>query len=167
MKEKNIIQFFFVFKKISLKLKNSIHLKNLNSVKNKQKKFFLRNEQKQIQKDENNENVNKKNPKRILFVIEGSIYKDDILIADKSKVIGDCLFKDINQYILEDLKVYPDLISLEADIISLSQVMKIDLNKEKPLNVINRIEKLRKLNLFKNLSEKILEKLASKLKKNI
>ena len=165
MKEKNIIQFFFVFKKISLKLKNSIYLKNLNSVKNKQKKFFLRNEQKQIQKDENNENVNKKNPKRILFVIEGSIYKDDILIADKSKVIGDCLFKDINQSILEDLKVYPDLISLEADIISLSQIMKIDLNKEKPL--INRIEKLRKLNLFKNLSEKILEKLASKLKKNI
>ena len=86
MKEKNIIQFFFIFKKISLKLKNSIHLKNLNSVKNKQKKFFLRNEQKQIQKDENSENVNKKNPKRILFVIEGSIYKDDILIADKSKV---------------------------------------------------------------------------------
>ena len=43
--------------------------------------------------------------------------------------------------------------------------MKIDLNKEKPL--INRIEKLRKLNLFKNLSEKILEKLAFKLKKNI
>ena len=155
MKEKNIIQFFFVFKKISLKLKNSIYLKNLNSVKNKQKKFFLRNEQKQIQKDENNENVNKKNPKRILFVIEGSIYKDDILIADKSKVIGDCLFKDINQIILEDLKVYPDLISLEADIISLSHLMKIDLNKVKPLNVINKIEKLRKLNLFKNLSEKI------------
>ena len=45
--------------------------------------------------------------------------------------------------------------------------MKIDLNKVKPLNVINKIEKLRKLNLFKNLSEKILEKLASKLKKNI
>ena len=117
--------------------------------------------------DENSEDVNKKNPKRILFVIEGSIYKDDILIADKSKVIGDCLFKDINQSILEDLKVYPDLISLEADIISLSQIMKIDLNKVKPLNVINKIEKLRKLNLFKNLSEKILEKLASKLKKNI
>ena len=115
--------------------------------------------------DENSQETNKKNPKRLLFIIEGSIYKDDILIADKSKVIGDCLFKDINQSILEDLKVYPDLISLEADIISLSQIMKIDLNKEKPL--INRIEKLRKLNLFKNLSEKILEKLASKLKKNI
>ena len=77
------------------------------------------------------------------------------------------LIKDINQSILEDLKVYPDLISLEADIISLSHLMKIDLNKVKPLNVINKIEKLRKLNLFKNLSEKILEKLASKLKKNI
>ena len=113
--------------------------------------------------DENSEDVNKKNPKRILFVIEGSIYKDDIFIADKSKVIGDCLFKDINQSILEDLKVYPDLISLETDIISLSQIMKIDSNKEKPL--INRIEKLRKLNLFKNLSKKILEKLATKLKK--
>ena len=43
--------------------------------------------------------------------------------------------------------------------------MKIDLNQEKPLNLINRIGKLKKLSLFKNLSEKTLELVASKLKK--
>ena len=115
--------------------------------------------------DENSQEIYKKNSKRILFVIEGSIYKDNMLIADKGKVIGDGYFKDIKQNILQDLKVYPDLLSLEANIIPLSQIMKIDLNQEKPLNLLNRLEKLRKLNLFKNLSEKILENLASKLKK--
>ncbi|MBQ4045143.1 MAG: hypothetical protein II627_01735, partial [Lachnospiraceae bacterium] len=79
--------------------------------------------------------------------------------------IGDGYFKDIKQNLLENLKVYPDLLSLEADIINLSKIMKIDLNKEKPLNLLNRLEKLRKLTLFKHLSEKILENLASKLKK--
>ena len=115
--------------------------------------------------DENSQEIHKKNSKRILFVIEGSIYKDNMLIADKGKVIGDGYFKDIKQNILQDLKVYPDLLSLEANIIPLSHIMKIDLNQEKPLNLLNRLEKLRKLNLFKNLSEKILENLASKLKK--
>ena len=115
--------------------------------------------------DESSEDAYKKNPKRILFVIEGSIYKDDIAIANKGKIIGDGYFKDIKQNLLENLKVYPDLLSLEADIINLSKIMKIDLNKEKPLNLLNRLEKLRKLTLFKHLSEKILENLASKLKK--
>ena len=115
--------------------------------------------------DESGEDAYKKNPKRILFVIEGSIYKDDIAIANKGKIIGDGYFKDIKQNLLENLKVYPDLLSLEADIINLSKIMKIDLNKEKPLNLLNRLEKLRKLTLFKHLSEKILENLASKLKK--
>ena len=115
--------------------------------------------------DENSEDLNKKNPKRIIFVIEGSIYKDDIVIAEKGKVIGEEFFKDIKQSILNDLKVYPDLLTLEADITTLAQVMRIDLNKSKPLNLLNRLEKLRKLTLFKHLSEKLLESLASKLKK--
>ena len=115
--------------------------------------------------DENSEDLNKKNPKRIIFVIEGSIYKDDIVIAEKGKVIGEEFFKDIKQSILNDLKVYPDLLTLEADITTLAQVMRIDLNKSKPLNLLNRLEKLRKLTLFKNLSEKMLESIASKLKK--
>ena len=115
--------------------------------------------------DENSEDLNKKNPKRIIFVIEGSIYKNDIVIAEKGKVIGDEYFKDIKQSLLNDLKVYPDLLTLETDITLLAQVLKIDLNNEKPLNLLNRLEKLRKLTLFKNLSDKILESLASKLKK--
>ena len=115
--------------------------------------------------DENSEETNKKNPKRILFIVEGSIYKDDIVVAEKGKVIGDGFFKDIKQNYLNDLKVYPDLIALEAEIIPLSQILRIDLNKAKPLNLLSRLEKLRKLTLFKHLSEKTLESLASKLKK--
>ena len=115
--------------------------------------------------DENSTDNNKKKPKRLLFVIDGSIYKDDLVIAEKGKNIGEGFFKDIKQSILDDLTVFPDLLSLEADINPLAQILKIDLNHVKPLNLLSRLVKLRKLNLFKNLSEKLLESLASKLKK--
>ena len=107
------------------------------------------------------------NNKRMIVVIEGSIYKEsnDELIAEKGKIIGEEIFKDYNNTLPEDLIAHPDCISLEASILSLSKVMKIDLNQEKPLNLINRIGKLKKLSLFKNLSEKTLELVASKLKK--
>ena len=115
--------------------------------------------------DENNTLTYKKNPKRIIFVIEGSIYKNNELIANKGDCIGKEFFEDYKKPILENLKVFPDLISLEADILSISNLIKIDLNGEKPLNLLNRLGKLKKLTLFKNLSDKILESIASKLKK--
>ena len=115
--------------------------------------------------DENSNDINKRKPKRLLFVIDGSIYKDEIVIAEKGKNIGEGFFKDIKQPILNDLTVFPDLLSLESDINPLAQILKIDLNQTKPLNLLSRLVKLKKLNLFKNLSEKLLESLASKLKK--
>ena len=75
------------------------------------------------------------------------------------------IFKDYSQALPNDLVAYPDCISIEANIEDLCQVMKIDLNNVKPLNVLNRISKLKKLNLFKNLSEKTLELIARKLQK--
>ena len=109
----------------------------------------------------------KANNKRMIAVVEGSIYREsnNELIAEKGKIIGEEIFKDYNNVIPEDFIAHPDCISLEASILSLSKVMKIDLNQEKPLNLINRIGKLKKLSLFKNLSEKTLELVASKLKK--
>jgi len=109
----------------------------------------------------------KSNNKRIIVVIEGSIFKEsnDQLIAEKGNIIGEDIFKDYNNTLPEDLIAHPDCISLEASILSLSKVMKIDLNQEKPLNLLNRIGKLKKLSLFRNLSEKTLELIASKLKK--
>ncbi len=109
----------------------------------------------------------KANNKRMIAVIEGSLYKEsnDQLIAEKGKIIGEEIFKDYNNTLPDDLIAHPDCISLEASILSLSKVMKIDLNQEKPLNLLNRIGKLKKLSLFKNLSVKTLELIASKLKK--
>ena len=114
-----------------------------------------------------NQDKLKANNKRMIAVIEGSLYKEsnDQLIAEKGKIIGEEIFKDYNNTLPDDLIAHPDCISLEASILSLSKVMKIDLNQEKPLNLLNRIGKLKKLSLFRNLSEKTLELIASKLKK--
>ena len=60
---------------------------------------------------------------------------------------------------------YPDCISLEASIDDLAKVMKIDLNKEKPYNILRYINKLKKSYLFKNLSENTLEAIAKNMKK--
>ncbi len=114
-----------------------------------------------------NQDKLKSNNKRMIAVVEGSLYKEsnDKLIAEKGKIIGEEIFKDYNNTLPEDLVAHPDCISLEASILALSKVMKIDLNQEKPLNLLNRIGKLKKLSLFRNLSEKTLELIASKLKK--
>ena len=109
----------------------------------------------------------KSNNKKMIAVVDGSLYKEnnDELVAEKGKIIGEEIFKDYNNTLPDDLIAHPDCISLEAPILVLSKVMKIDLNQEKPLNLLNRIGKLKKLYLFKNLSEKTLELIASKLKK--
>ena len=129
-------------------------------------KIKIYNKDEKIYQPSNQDKL-KANNKRMIAVIEGSLYKEsnDELIAEKGKIIGEEIFKDYNNTLPEDLIAHPDCISLEASILSLSKVMKIDLNQEKPLNLINRIGKLKKLSLFKNLSEKTLELVASKLKK--
>ncbi len=86
-------------------------------------------------------------------------------MADKGKILGEEIFKDYNNFIKDDLIAYPYCITLEGEIINLAKILKIDLNTEKPLNILNRITKLKKQNLFKNLSKKTLELIATKLKK--
>ena len=57
----------------------------------------------------------KTNNKRMIVVIEGSIYKNDEsdeLVAEKGGIIGGDLFKDLNKGLPEDLVVNPD--SVEA-----------------------------------------------------
>ena len=105
--------------------------------------------------------------KKLIVVIEGSIIKenDSELIASKGGILGEHLFKDFQNDIPENLIANPDCITLESPIVNLAKIMKINLNEEKPLNILNRISKLKKLYLFKNLSEKTLELLATKLKK--
>ena len=111
--------------------------------------------------------VNISQNKKIIIIIDGGIYKQDSqrLVGDKGKVLGAEIFKDYSQSLPSDLIAYPDCISLEANIEDLCQVMNIDLNNVKPLNVLNRISKLKRLNLFKNLSDKTLESIARKLQK--
>ena len=118
--------------------------------------------------DPKNENKIKTLNKKLVLVIEGSIFKDKTLLADKSKFLGEELFNEVNNFsISEDIYVNPDAITLEADIFDIAKIMKIDLvkDKEKPLNILRAINKLKKIYLFRNLSDETLESIAKGMKK--
>jgi len=108
----------------------------------------------------------KKNRKRLIIIVSGSIYENGNLLAEKGKILGEEIFQDYNnKNISDDMIAYPDCITLEASIDDLAKVMKIDLNKEKPYNILRYINKLKKSYLFKNLSENTLESIAKNMKK--
>ena len=82
----------------------------------------------------------KRNKKRLIMVVEGSIYQKNTLKADKGKILGEEIFQDYNNKdISEELIAYPDFITLEVSIDDLEKVMKIDLNKEKAYNILRYI----------------------------
>jgi hypothetical protein len=110
--------------------------------------------------------------KKLILVIEGSLFKDKKLLADKSKFLGEELFNDINQEIItEEIYANPDAITLEANLYDIAKIMKIDLvqdvqDKERqPLNILRAINKLKKIYLFRNLSDETLESIAQGMKK--
>ena len=110
------------------------------------------------------------NNKKLILVLEGSLFKNNSLLADKGKILGEELLNDINQTITEDIIANPDAITFEANIFDIAKILKIDLNmdkdnKEKPLNILRAINKLKKIYLFKNLSDKTLESIAAGMKK--
>ena len=104
--------------------------------------------------------------KRLIIVVSGSIYENNKMLYEKGSIIGEEIFQDYNNKNISDqLYAYPDCITLEASIDNLAKVMKIDLNKEKPYNILRYINKLKKSYLFKNLSENTLESIAKNMKK--
>ena len=110
------------------------------------------------------------NNKKLILVLEGSLFKNNSLLADKGKILGEELLSDINQTITEDIFANPDAITFEANIFDIAKILKIDLNmdkdnKEKPLNILRAINKLKKIYLFKNLSDNTLESIAAGMKK--
>jgi len=107
----------------------------------------------------------KKNRKRLIVVVSGSIYENNKMLYEKGSIIGEEIFQDYNKDISDQIVAYPDCITLEANIDDLAKVMKIDLNKEKPYNILRNINKLKKCYLFKNLSENTLESIAKNMKK--
>ena len=117
--------------------------------------------------NQNGSKQGENNNKKIIVVIDGSLYKEKSfeLIGDRGKVIGEDILRDITKSLPDDVIAHPDCIALEANVEDLSNIMKIDYNNLKPLHILNRISKLKKLYLFKNLSEKTLELLAKQLTK--
>ena len=121
----------------------------------------------------NDKELLKSNNKKLVLVLEGSLLKEDIVLADKGKIIGEEILNDINQSLSEDIYAEPDAITFEANITDIIKILKIDLNidkdkekdREKPLNILRAINKLKKIYLFKNLSDKTLESIAQGLKK--
>ena len=108
----------------------------------------------------------KKNKKRLIIVISGSIYENGGIVAESGKILGEEIFQDYNnKNISDEIIAYPDCITLEASIDDLAKVMKIDINKEKSYNILRYINKLKKSYLFKNLSENTLEAIAKNMKK--
>ena len=105
--------------------------------------------------------------KKLVLIIEGSLFKEKTLLADRGKFLGEELFNDIDKGISEDIYANPDAITFEADIFDIAKIMKIDLikDKEKPLSILRAINKLKKIYLFRNLSDETLESIASGMKK--
>ena len=103
--------------------------------------------------------------KKLVIVISGSLFKEEMIIADRGKILGDNLFIDFNKGIDENIFIDPDCITLEGKITEIAKIAKIDLNKSKTINIGSSINKLKKLYLFKNLSENTLEKIAMNMKK--
>ena len=117
--------------------------------------------------DPRNKKSIKAQNKKLVLIIEGSLFKGKSLVADRGKFIGEELFNDINKDIAEDIYANPDAITFEADIFDIAKIMKIDLikDKEKPLNILRAITKLKKIYLFRSLSDKTLESIALGMKK--
>ena len=112
------------------------------------------------------EDESKRNKKRLIIVVSGSIYEKSKMLYQKGNIIGEEIFHDYNnKNISEEFIDYPDCITLEATIDDLAKVMKIDINKEKPYHILRYINKLKKSYLFKNLSENTLEAIAKNIKK--
>ena len=100
--------------------------------------------------------------KKLVLVIEGSLFNENSLVADKSKFLGEELFNDIENTISEDIYANPDAITLEADFYNIAKILKMDLEKDRKqsVNILKSINKLKKIYLFRNLSDKTLELIA-------
>ena len=163
---KDIILFCF----FTYCINNNVHLKKI-IIDSLIQSIFRCFSLKQYVKKEyicSNENSDeyKRNNKRLIIVVSGSIYHNGKMLYDKGKILGEEIFQDYNNNsISNEYIAYPDCITLEATIDDLARVMKIDLNKEKPYNILRYINKLKKSYLFRNLSENTLESIAKNMKK--
>ena len=106
---------------------------------------------------------------KIMLIIEGSLYFEgkDLPFANKGNVIGeDILFKDIVQF-NNNVVAHPDCVCLEAKSEDIRKVLGIEKNKKEgnQFNIYKRISKLKRLYLFKTLSDGILEEIAILMKK--
>ena len=90
------------------------------------------------------EDESKRNKKRLIIVVSGSIYEKSKMLYQKGNIIGEEIFHDYNnKNISEEFIAYPDCITLEATIDDLAKVMKIDINKEKRQNQATEYETIK------------------------
>ena len=73
--------------------------------------------------DQKNKIALKSNNKKIVLILEGSLYKNNLLLADKGKILGEELLTDINKTISEDIYANPDAITFEANILDIAKIM--------------------------------------------
>ena len=118
---------------------------------------------------QNKDNENAQKNDKILLIIEGSLYYEGnkLPFAGKGSVVGeDILFKD-SITLKKNIIAMPDCIALESSSEPIRKILGIEKNKAegKQFNLYKRISKLKKLNLFKNLSDGILQSIAIGMQK--
>ena len=100
--------------------------------------------------------------KKLVLVIEGSLFNENSLVADKSKFLGEELFNDMDNTISENIYANPDAITLEANFYNIAKILKKKKKKDRKqsVTILKSINKLKKIYLFRNLSDKTLELIA-------
>lgn len=117
----------------------------------------------------NNDSEEEGKNNKILLIIEGSLFVEGngVPISGKGNFIGeDILFKNQIEF-PKNIIAIPDCIALESKSEPIRKILGIEKDKKdgRKFNIYKRITKLKKLYLFKNLSDNILESIAVVMQK--
>lgn len=106
--------------------------------------------------------------KKIVILIEGNLVKDNTIlspvdfIAKRGEIFGENLVKE--ETLTYNVLAFTDCLFLEASWENIIKNLHLE-NNEKSLNLFERMNKLKKIAIFKNFSEPKLISLASSMKK--
>lgn len=116
--------------------------------------FFYKNEQNLYSPTKNN--------KRIVMVIEGNVINKDTkeIVATRGNIIGkDIIMKNLD--LPKNLIAYPILFSLESDLSNFKKIFNFNKTFKKSLTLMKTSNKLKKIPIFKFLSDNVLNSLAN------
>ena len=108
----------------------------------------------------------KRSNKRIIVVIEGNVSDSEskTFVASRGGVIGkEVIMK--NEEISKNLVAYPNLISLESDLSNFTKTFSVEHTFKRTITIMKRNNKLKKIPIFKYLSERLLSSISRTMTK--